>query len=586
MKLIEHIVRNDRPFTEIVTADYIMVTPYTARGYGIFEELKSQVQESRRSLRIHPGQAQGPDGAEQGDRPGIGDGLLPARGPARARSSTCAATRPRRRTATACGRGCTTSISSASTCWSWPPASRMPRRSTAKYPIPTMQASRMRGLPQDARSRRRPVPGLLRASRASTAGAREAGSRTCSPPASRAKTCRSRALAVAAMARRADREGPALRRRDGRTRLLHPHGPQGAAAAEGSGRSALCRQAPRLPGAAPADRSHRGALRQVRLQPQERLQGLDRLRLLPRRRPGHRARPIPSRRAELDDVGLVRMLAPEQVERKVAAVFGQPWGKLQDQLAMLYGGIDSKEVTERAADPERRDGRDPAHPRQRRGLQAHRARFQPRRRRTPALPRHRAGRACPAPPPRPMRRSARPSSTCTSACWAATTPPTPRRSSARSSSSPASSPTPREQKGARRSQKTYSCRPRSADARSPIRTTPSAPGAPWSRTCCAARIPLRVTVMRRDFLKLCGLAGLGLAVPLRLSAARPRAETKDDAYEGPYYVVFNASGGWDTTYLMDPKGIDGINRLYQAGRHPDPGRRTSSPRPRSTSRAA
>src|SRR5947209_14485333 len=45
------------------------------------------------------------------------------------------------------------------------------------------------------------------------------------------------------------------------------------------------------------------------------------------------------------------MLAPEQVERKVAAVFGQPWGKLTDQLAMLYGGIDSKEVTERAADP-------------------------------------------------------------------------------------------------------------------------------------------------------------------------------------------------------------------------------------------
>ncbi|HYG75243.1 MAG TPA: hypothetical protein VEK08_09600, partial [Planctomycetota bacterium] len=41
----------------------------------------------------------------------------------------------------------------------------------------------------------------------------------------------------------------------------------------------------------------------------------------------------------------------EQVERKVAAVFGQPWGKLNDQLAMLYGGIDSKEVTERATDP-------------------------------------------------------------------------------------------------------------------------------------------------------------------------------------------------------------------------------------------
>ena len=45
------------------------------------------------------------------------------------------------------------------------------------------------------------------------------------------------------------------------------------------------------------------------------------------------------------------MLAPEQVERKVAAVFGQPWGKLNNQLALLYGAIDSKEVTERAADP-------------------------------------------------------------------------------------------------------------------------------------------------------------------------------------------------------------------------------------------
>jgi hypothetical protein len=32
-------------------------------------------------------------------------------------------------------------------------------------------------------------------------------------------------------------------------------------------------------------------------------------------------------------------------------VFGEKWGKLHDQLAMLYGGIDSKEVTDRAADP-------------------------------------------------------------------------------------------------------------------------------------------------------------------------------------------------------------------------------------------
>src|SRR5687767_9939349 len=68
--------------------------------------------------------------------------------------------------------------------------------------------------------------------------------------------------------------------------------------------------------------------------------------------------------------------------------------------------------------------------------------------------------------------------------------------------------------------------------------------------------------MRRDFLKLCGMAGLGVAAPVGLG----RADSKDlPAYEGPFYVVFNASGGWDTTYLMDPKGVGGINRLYQQG---------------------
>jgi len=59
----------------------------------------------------------------------------------------------------------------------------------------------------------------------------------------------------------------------------------------------------------------------------------------------------PARRAELDDVGVARMLTPEQLERKIKAVFGKSWGRLDGQTAMLYGGIDSKEVTERATDP-------------------------------------------------------------------------------------------------------------------------------------------------------------------------------------------------------------------------------------------
>lgn len=66
--------------------------------------------------------------------------------------------------------------------------------------------------------------------------------------------------------------------------------------------------------------------------------------------------------------------------------------------------------------------------------------------------------------------------------------------------------------------------------------------------------------MRRDFLKLCGLAGLGIAAPFRRSSA----SDESDFYEGPYYVVFNAAGGWDTSYMMDPKGVNEINRLYKA----------------------
>jgi len=59
----------------------------------------------------------------------------------------------------------------------------------------------------------------------------------------------------------------------------------------------------------------------------------------------------PQRRAELDDIGVVRLLSPEQLERKIEAVFGSPWGRLDRQVQILYGGIDSKSVTERIPDP-------------------------------------------------------------------------------------------------------------------------------------------------------------------------------------------------------------------------------------------
>jgi len=70
---------------------------------------------------------------------------------------------------------------------------------------------------------------------------------------------------------------------------------------------------------------------------------------------------------------------------------------------------------------------------------------------------------------------------------------------------------------------------------------------------------------RREFLKFCGLAGLGVSAPIWSPDAISAGSAEPAPYEGPFYVVFNASGGWDTTYLMDPKGVGEINRLYQEG---------------------
>ncbi|MCB1093949.1 MAG: DUF1501 domain-containing protein [Verrucomicrobiae bacterium] len=69
--------------------------------------------------------------------------------------------------------------------------------------------------------------------------------------------------------------------------------------------------------------------------------------------------------------------------------------------------------------------------------------------------------------------------------------------------------------------------------------------------------------MRRDFLKLCGLASLGVAAPVGFPDIARADEQVPPPYDGPFYIVFNASGGWDTTYLMDPKGVGEVNRLYK-----------------------
>ena len=61
----------------------------------------------------------------------------------------------------------------------------------------------------------------------------------------------------------------------------------------------------------------------------------------------------PEREEDLADVGLVRLLAPEQLHRKIRAIFGLNWTLVtgQNDYRILYGGLDSKAVTERNLEP-------------------------------------------------------------------------------------------------------------------------------------------------------------------------------------------------------------------------------------------
>ena len=73
LELIAYIVRNEKSFSELVTADYIMVSPYTARGYGIFEEIKDQFRNSEDPFEYIPARLhalKGRDGKVQESRAG------------------------------------------------------------------------------------------------------------------------------------------------------------------------------------------------------------------------------------------------------------------------------------------------------------------------------------------------------------------------------------------------------------------------------------------------------------------------------------------------------------------------------------
>lgn len=349
MKLIEFIVRNDRPFSEIVTADYIMVTPFTSRGYGIYEELKSKFKDPDDPFEYIPVRLKALIGRNRIEDQDSATGFYPHAGLLSnfqylKRYPTTETNRNRQRARVYYQHFLGIDVLEL--------AARVSDAAavSAKYQIPTMQASEcvvchktldpFAGLFQDywkfegVYGRRK--EGWFKDMFGAGFEGEElpAGERWRALQWLGERTAKDPRFAVAMVEH-------AWYILTGRKVLLPPKelgDPLYAAKyrAYHEQRRQTEAIAERF---AKSDFNFKSVLKELVVSDFYRADGL--------------ATVVsdPKRRAELDDLGLVRMLAPEQVERKVAAVFGKPWGRLTEQMAMLYGGIDSKEVTERATDP-------------------------------------------------------------------------------------------------------------------------------------------------------------------------------------------------------------------------------------------
>jgi len=349
MKLVEHIVRNDRPFTEIITADYIMVTPFTARGYGIYDELRPQFKNADDPFEYIPVKLKALAGRNKSQNQESATGFYPHAG----------------------------------------------LLSTFQYlrRYPTTETNRNRLRARMFYQHFLGIDALELAARVSDAAAVTAKFEVPTMQASECVVCHKTLDPVASLFQDYyDIDGVYGRRKDGWYKDMFGAGFEGEdMPAEERWRSLqwLGERTVKDPRFAVAMVEHVYYIltgRKVLLPPK----GLDDPLYAAKRRAyqqqrreveriagrfageGFNLKSVlkdwvvsdfyradglstaagdASRLAELDDVGVVRMLAPEQVERKVGAIFGKPWGRLQEDTAMLYGAIDSQEVTERPADP-------------------------------------------------------------------------------------------------------------------------------------------------------------------------------------------------------------------------------------------
>ncbi len=349
MKLVEHIVRNDRPFTEIVTADYILVTPYSARGYGIYDQVKDKFKNPDDPFEYIPVTLKALVGRTKDDHQDSATGFYPHAGLLSSfqylrRYPTTETNRNRLRARMYYQHFLGVDVLELSARVSDAAAA------TAKYPIPTMQAAEC----VVCHKTLDPVAGAFQDfwKFEGVYGKRKGGwfkdmfatgfegEDLPAPERWRAlqwlgeRTARDPRFAIAMVEH-------VYYILTGRKVLLPPKDIDDPLY-PARGRAYL-EQRRAVEGIASRFRKSQFDLKMVFKEwvasDFYRADGLA------------TAVKDPKRRAELDDIGLTRLLSPEQVERKVGAVFGERWGKLNDQLATLYGGIDSKETTERATDP-------------------------------------------------------------------------------------------------------------------------------------------------------------------------------------------------------------------------------------------
>lgn len=347
LRMIEYIVRNDRPFTEIATADYIMVSPHTARGYGIFESIRDQFKNPEDPFEYIPAKLPaltGRDGKTQESATGLYPhaGFLSMFHYLRRYPST-ETNRNRLRARMFYQHFLGIDIMQLA------PRSTDASTVAAKYEIPTMQA-----------------PDCV------------VCHRTIDP--------------VSSIFQDFDFEGHVIPRKDGWYKDMFQAGFEGEDMPPSERWRApqwLAERTVKDPRFAIAmvehvyyilfgrktlqapddiDDPHFAARRRAYLAQRKQIESTARefadsgfnLKAAFRsliasdfyRVDGLQAVAVaPDRAAELDDIGLVRLLSPEQLERKLKAIFGREWGRLNGETKILYGGIDSISITERNADP-------------------------------------------------------------------------------------------------------------------------------------------------------------------------------------------------------------------------------------------